>query len=72
MADDLDTTQLARRLRVAAAWAGRCTAGAFRAGDGESSHDGRAGGRRPAGRVLAISVDEEAEMLRQAEVTLLP
>ena len=71
VADDVDTTQLARRLAVAAAWAGRCTAGAFRAGDGESSTTVELEG--PLGRaLLAISVDEEAELLRQAEVTLLP
>ncbi len=71
VADDVDTTQLARRLAVAAAWAGRCAAGAFRAGDGESSTTVELEG--PLGRaVLAISVDEEAEVLRQAEVTLLP
>ncbi len=71
VADDVDTTQLARRLAVAAAWAGRCAAGAFRAGDGESSTTVELEG--PLGRaVLAISVDEAAEVLRQAEVTLLP
>jgi CubicO group peptidase (beta-lactamase class C family) len=71
VSDEVDTTQLARRLRVASAWAGRCTAGAFRAGDGESSATVELEG--PLGRaVLAISVDEQAELLRQAEVTLLP
>jgi len=71
VADDVDTTQLARRLSVAAAWAGRCTAGAFRAGDGESAATVELEG--PLGQaVLAISVDEQAELLRQAEVTLLP
>ena len=33
----LDRTLLMRRLRAAAAWAGTCRAGAFRAGDGETS-----------------------------------
>jgi CubicO group peptidase (beta-lactamase class C family) len=71
VADDVDTADLARRLRVAAAWAGRCAAGAFRGGDGESSCAVELSG--PDGRaVLAIWVDEEAELLRQAEVTLLP
>jgi hypothetical protein len=71
VADDVDTTQLARRLAVAAAWSGRCTAGAFRAGDGESSATVELEG--PLGRaLLAITVDEQAELLRQAEVTLLP
>ena len=36
-AADVDTAQLARRLRLATAWAGRCSAGAFRSGDGEST-----------------------------------
>jgi CubicO group peptidase (beta-lactamase class C family) len=71
VADDVDTADLARRLRVAAAWAGRCSAGAFRGGDGESSSAVELTG--PDGRaVLALWVDEEAELLRQAEVTLLP
>jgi CubicO group peptidase (beta-lactamase class C family) len=70
-AADVDTAQLARRLRLATAWAGRCTAGAFRYGDGESAavvelegESGRA--------VLAVSVDPGSEALRQATVTLLP
>jgi len=71
VADDVDTTQLGRRLGVAAAWAGRCTAGAFRAGDGETSATVELEG--PLGRaVLAITVDEQTELLRQAEITLLP
>jgi len=70
-AADVDTVAVARRLRVAAAWAGRCTAGAFRAGDGEASTTVELEG--PSGRVvLAISVDEAGDVLRQADVTLLP
>ena len=70
-AADVDTAQLARRLRLATAWAGRCTPGAFRSGDGESAaivelegESGRA--------VLAVLVDPDTEALRQASITLLP
>jgi CubicO group peptidase (beta-lactamase class C family) len=70
-APDLDTALVARKLRVAAAWAGRCTAGAFRAGDGEASTAVELEGQ--SGRlILSISVDEAGEVLRQAEITLLP
>ena len=70
-AGDVDTAAVARRLRVAAAWAGRCTAGAFRAGDGETSTTVELEGQ--SGRVLlAISVAEEGDLLRQADITLLP
>jgi hypothetical protein len=71
VAADLDTANLSRRLRVAAAWAGRCSVSLFRAGDGDSATTAELEG--PSGRVvLAISVDESAEMLRQADVTLVP
>jgi CubicO group peptidase (beta-lactamase class C family) len=71
VAADVNTAHLSRRLRVAAAWAGRCTVASFQAGDGESSTTAELEG--PSGRVvLAISVDESAELLRQADVTLLP
>jgi CubicO group peptidase (beta-lactamase class C family) len=70
-APDVDTALVARKLRVAAAWAGRCTAGAFRAGDGEASIAVELEGQ--SGRlILSISVDEAGEVLRQAEITLLP
>jgi CubicO group peptidase (beta-lactamase class C family) len=70
-AADVDTAQLARRLRLATAWAGRCSAGAFRAGDGETAATVELEGE--SGRaVLAVSVDPDTEALRQATVTLLP
>jgi CubicO group peptidase (beta-lactamase class C family) len=70
-AADVDTAQLARRLRLATAWAGRCTAGAFRSGDGESAATVELEGE--SGRaVLAVWVDPDTEALRQATVTLLP
>ena len=37
VADGVDTGMLARRLRMAAVWAGRCRVGAFKAGDGAAS-----------------------------------
>jgi CubicO group peptidase (beta-lactamase class C family) len=71
VAPDVDTAQLARRLRLAGAWAGRCTAGAYRAGDGESAVTVELAGE--AGQaVLAVGVDPAGEVLRQASVTLLP
>jgi CubicO group peptidase (beta-lactamase class C family) len=68
---DVDTAALARRLRLATAWAGRCTAGGYRAGDGETAATVELEGE--AGRaVLAVAVDPGTESLRQATVTLLP
>jgi CubicO group peptidase (beta-lactamase class C family) len=70
-ADDVDTVQLARRLRLASAWAGRCAAGGFRAGDGESAATVELEGE--SGQVvLAVGVEPDTEALRQATVTLLP
>jgi CubicO group peptidase (beta-lactamase class C family) len=70
-AADVDTALVARQLRVAAAWAGRCTAGAYRSGDGETAAAVELEG--PTGRVvLAVAVDEAGEVLRQVDVTLLP
>jgi CubicO group peptidase (beta-lactamase class C family) len=70
-AADVDTAQLARRLRLASAWAGRCSAGTYRSGDGETAAtvelDGESGKA-----VLAVSVDPDTEALRQATITLLP
>jgi CubicO group peptidase (beta-lactamase class C family) len=71
VAAELDTGVLRRRLGLAAAWAGRCTAGGVRAGDGESAVtvelDGSVGRA-----VLSVAVDDSRDVLRQAEVTLLP
>jgi len=70
-AADVNTAQLARRLRLAAAWAGQCAAGAYRSGDGESAVTVELAG--DSGRAeLAVSVDPGTEALRQATVTLLP
>jgi CubicO group peptidase (beta-lactamase class C family) len=70
-AGDVDTTALARRLRLARAWAGRCAAGAVQSGDGESAVRVELAGE--SGRAeLAVSVDPGTEVLRAATVTLLP
>jgi len=72
-AGDVDTAAVARRLRVAAAWAGRCSAGAFRAGDGEASTTVELEGQ--SGRVvlaISVDVDEGGDVLRQADIILLP
>jgi hypothetical protein len=70
-AADVDTVWLARRLRLASAWAGRCTAGGYRSGDGEAAVavelDGECGQV-----ILTVAVDEDREVLRQADVTLVP
>jgi CubicO group peptidase (beta-lactamase class C family) len=70
-AADVDTVWLARRLRLASAWAGRCTAGGYRSGDGEAAVavelDGESGQV-----ILTVAVDEDREVLRQADVTLVP
>jgi CubicO group peptidase (beta-lactamase class C family) len=70
VAGDVDTVQLARRLRLATAWAGRCAASGYRAGDGETAATVELAGE--SGRaVLAVAVDPDTEALRQASVTLL-
>ncbi len=70
-AADVDTAQLARRLRLVTAWAGRCTAGAYRSGDGESAVTVELAGES-GHAVLAVGVDPGTGSLRQATVTLLP
>ena len=70
-AADVDTAQLARRLRLVTAWAGRCAAGAYRSGDGESAVTVELAGESGQA-VLAVWVDPGTGSLRQATVTLLP
>jgi CubicO group peptidase (beta-lactamase class C family) len=64
-----DTTLLARRLRMAAAWTGAITPGAYRAGDGTASLTVELAGEHAAA-ILAISVDPASGALRTADVTL--
>ena len=66
----VDTALLLRQFRMAAAWAGRCHPGAFRAGNGERSTSVELDGET-ARLVLAVVVDA-AGHLRQADLTLRP
>ena len=67
-ADGVDTGVLARRLRVAAVWAGRCHVGAFKAGDGTASVAAELTGEH-ATVTLALVIDPETRLLRMADVT---
>jgi hypothetical protein len=63
----VDTHLLARRLRMAAAWAGRCRLGAYRAGDGTASVTTELVGEH-AKLTLAVLIDPDSGLLRQADV----
>jgi CubicO group peptidase (beta-lactamase class C family) len=63
-----DVARLARRLRMAAAWAGRCRPGAWRAGDGESTAVVELAGEH-ATLQLSLTVDPASGVLREAAVT---
>ena len=67
VADGVDTGMLARRLRVAAVWAGRCHVGAFKAGDGTASVAAELPGEH-ATITLALVIDPETRLLRMADV----
>ena len=69
VAPDADATLLARRLRMAAAWAGACRPGAFRFGDGTASVSVELEGEH-ATVVLTLVVDPGTGELRSADVTL--
>jgi CubicO group peptidase (beta-lactamase class C family) len=66
----VDTARLLRQFRMAAAWAGRCRQGAFRAGNGDRSTTVELDGET-ARLVLAVAVDA-AGHLRQADLMLIP
>jgi CubicO group peptidase (beta-lactamase class C family) len=68
VADGVDTGLLARRLRMAAVWAGRCHVGAFKAGDGTASVAAELPGEH-ATITLALVIDPETCLLRMADVT---
>jgi CubicO group peptidase (beta-lactamase class C family) len=61
-----DTGLLARRLRMAAVWAGQCRLGAYRAGDGAASAAVELVGEH-ATLTLALIVDPATGTLRQAD-----
>jgi hypothetical protein len=65
----VDTGQLLRRLKVVAAWAGRCQPGAFTSGDGETSVAVELNGET-ARFFLEIAVDPAEHRLQQADITL--
>jgi len=65
----IDPELVLRRLRMAAAWAGPCQLGAFRAGDGETSATVELDGQH-ARLTLAIDVDPASGELHQADITL--
>jgi hypothetical protein len=66
-ADGVDTGMLARRLRMAAVWAGPCRAGAWKAGDGTASVAVELAGEH-ATITLALVIDPETRLLRLADV----
>jgi CubicO group peptidase (beta-lactamase class C family) len=69
LSDSVDASLLLRQLRVAAAWAGRCQPGAFRAGNGETTSTVELNGET-ATLLLRIVVDPAAGLLQQADIDL--
>jgi hypothetical protein len=67
VADSADAGLVARRLRMAAAWAGECRLGAYQAGDGTASVAAELIGEH-ATFTLALAVDPDSGVLRQADV----
>ncbi len=63
----VDTALLARRLRMAAAWAGPCRLGAYKAGDGTASVAVELAGEH-ASLVLTLAADPASGLLRQADI----
>jgi hypothetical protein len=68
-AASLDTGLTLRRLRMAAAWAGPCRPGAFRAGDGAASATVELAGQF-AVLHLAVTVSGDDGLIQQADVML--
>jgi CubicO group peptidase (beta-lactamase class C family) len=67
VAETVDVGLLARRLRMAAVWAGPCRLGAYRTGDGAASVAAELVGEH-ATLTLALIVDPASGTLRQADV----
>jgi CubicO group peptidase (beta-lactamase class C family) len=67
VADGVDAGMLARRLRMAAVWAGRSHVGAFKAGDGTASVAAELIGEHVT-VTLALVIDPETRLLRMADV----
>jgi len=68
VADGVDAGLLARRLRMAAVWAGPGRVGAFKAGDGTASVAAELVGQH-ATITLALVIDPESRILRLADAT---
>jgi serine-type D-Ala-D-Ala carboxypeptidase/endopeptidase len=66
-AETVDAGLLARRLRMAAVWAGPCQLGAYRAGDGAASVAVELVGEH-ATLTLTLVVDPSSGVLRQADI----
>ncbi len=69
VAASADAGLIARRLRMAAAWAGKCAAGACQAGSGTASATVELVGEH-ATVTLSLLVNRATGELRQADVTL--
>jgi CubicO group peptidase (beta-lactamase class C family) len=67
VAGTVDAGLLARRFRVATAWAGECRLGAFKAGDGIASVSVELVGEHAA-LALVLVVDPASGLLRQADI----
>ncbi len=67
VAETVDTGLLARRLRMAAVWAGPCRLGAYRTGDGAASVAVELVGEH-ATLTLTLIVDPSSGLLRQADI----
>jgi CubicO group peptidase (beta-lactamase class C family) len=67
VADTVEVELLARRLRMAAAWAGECHLGAYRAGDGAASVAVELAGEH-ATLTLTLVVDPASGTLRQVDI----
>jgi CubicO group peptidase (beta-lactamase class C family) len=67
VAETVDAGLLARRLRMAAVWAGPCLPGAYRAGDGAASVAVELTGEH-ATLTLTLTVDPASGALRQADI----
>jgi serine-type D-Ala-D-Ala carboxypeptidase/endopeptidase len=67
VAETVDAGQLARRLRMAAVWAGPCELGAYRAGDGAAAVAVELVGEH-ATLTLTLIVDPASGLVRQADI----
>jgi CubicO group peptidase (beta-lactamase class C family) len=67
LAETVDAGLLARRLRMAAVWAGQCRPGAYRAGDGTAWLVVELVGEH-ANLTLALAIDPTTARLRQADI----